>query len=119
MRVTEEQVKELIETDKSVSIFINSANVIVNNYLSGRGLPEDILKQIELYLSAHFVAVSIAGMLRAETVGSVKEEYEESDSAGFSNTRYGRQAVSFDTSGTLKNLGKQKAYIQFIYRDYG
>ena len=59
MRVTGEEVKGIIDTELNVNqilSYITTSNVYVNQRLGNVGLSEDILKQIELWFTAHLIA---------------------------------------------------------------
>ena len=82
-RVTPAEVKAIIATpleDSVIEIWIDAANTIVNANAECIGGDEALLKQIELYLSAHFV-----GMLDASTRGFITEEGIEGFKTKYSN----------------------------------
>ena len=59
-RATEAEVKEIIETDRTdeqVTPFLKAANLLVTDVLTGLGYSDDLLKEIERWLAAHFVAI--------------------------------------------------------------
>lgn len=95
-----------VKSGRDVEPFIESANLIVDENLVGKGLTDKRLKLIELYLSAHLVAVTEErGALVEKEFGDSREEYEIIVGEGFAMTRFGQQAISFDTSGTLADIG--------------
>lgn len=112
--VTDAEVKALIATTRDTTPFIASADLIVSENLAGLGLSDDRLKQIELYLAAHFVAVTEErGGLKSKKIGEASEGYAISG-RGFSLTRFGQQAIDFDTSGTLKGISSAAYTARFM-----
>ena len=113
-RVTDPEVKQIINTDITTDPFITTANVLVNK-IEANGISDSgHLKEIERWLAAHFVAVrdNRAAGLSDFSVGDADEKYLKSSFAltkGLGSTYYGQQAVALDTSGTLVSLGKGRA----------
>lgn len=108
-RVTTTEVNDIfaVETLSDLDTFITTATLIVDEELGSAGLSSNRLKQIELYLSAHFAAVTFEkGGLRRQKVGDAEEEYKilGPDAKGMNSTRYGQQAITLDSSGTLGAL---------------
>jgi len=105
-RVTEDQVRSLAQkSDADASIAITTANIMVDSNLASTSLSEDVLKMIELYLAAHFLCVSVDnGPLASKALGEAKESYHNVYEAGLKSTRFGQQALLFDTTGTLAAL---------------
>lgn len=104
--VTDAEVKALIDTDRDTTPFIDTADLIVSEQLSGKGLTDARLKQIELYLAAHFAAITEErGALKSTKMGDSSDTYDNQAGFGLKLTRYGQQAISLDTSGTLSALG--------------
>lgn len=107
-RVTVPEVKAVITTalsDEDIGVAIGTATVIVDARLGGSGLSEPILKEIERYMSAHFVAirdtreksVSSDGVSVSFDTGKIGE--------GLSATTWGQQAIMLDSTGTLAEQG--------------
>ncbi len=101
-RVTSSEVKGLINTNFDVDPFIATANLLIEESLVGQGLSDVRLKTIELWLSAHFVAVAEErGALTGSDKGNSAETYKIIVGTGLNMTRFGQQAISLDTSGQL------------------
>ncbi len=49
-RVSDTEVKEIIDTTVTTTAFITAANLLVNNVLSDAGHSEELLKEIERWL---------------------------------------------------------------------
>ena len=110
-RVTEDEVKEIIEVDTSITSivpFITVANQLVTSECTDSSLTDAILKEIERWLAAHFVA--IRDMRRSsEKAGTVAENFQHSLGLNLQVTMYGQQACMLDTSGALLALSKGSA----------
>ncbi len=110
-RVTHDEVNDLIATgDKDTTPFIETATNFITDELGSSGLSEARLRSIELWLSAHYTALSIEkGGLKSQTIDDVKEVYAVQDGVGLGGTRYGQTAMSLDTTGILRSLGGKGA----------
>lgn len=112
--VTDEEVKQLIDTERDMTPFIDIADLIVSEQLATSGLSSARLKQIELYLAAHYAAITEErGSLKSIKVGEATDTFDTQAGQGLKLTRYGQQAISLDTSGTLKVMGTQTLNAQF------
>lgn len=114
-RVSPADVKEIIETDladTALHVFINTAHNLVQDALvsTSAGLSNARLTDIELWLSAHYLAVGMERQVQSERVGDEwQATYEGKTDMGLNSTRYGQMALGLDTSGKLATLGKQRA----------
>jgi len=112
--VTDSEVKAVIDTERDTTPFINAAHLIVTEDLANSGHSNDRLKQIELYLAAHFVCVTEeSGGLTSSKVGQASETYGGKFTQGFNLTRYGQQAVVLDTTGALAALAEPTKKAEF------
>ncbi len=114
IRVSVEEVKRIISTtieDSSVYEHTVVASRLVDDLLTGKGMSAGRLRDIELYFSAHLVAVrdQEAGQVVSRDVGGTAAEYGGDLGQALSFTRYGQQAMVLDTSGTLSTVGKVRA----------
>lgn len=113
-RVTDEQVKKVIETDlEDITLFMETAEMIVDEQLTGKGLSDDRLAKIELYLSAHFVTLR-ERQLKSEKFGDASETYQGETGMNLKASFYGQTALSLDTTGSLTNLGNSMAEIELL-----
>ncbi len=111
-RVSEAEVKVILPTSATITALIDIANRYVSKHLgSVSSLTASQLKDIELYLSAHFAAGTVErGAPRFEQVGDSRVSWEFKGGAGLNATRFGKMALMLDTSGTLASLsGKDTA----------
>jgi hypothetical protein len=112
-RVTDTEVKAIIDTEIDTTPFIATANTLVNNLLSDSGLDDTTLASIELWLSAHYVAVRDPRFRSVRTEQHSMEFERGQAGMGIRATTYGQQALELDTSGTLAaQLGRRRAFIR-------
>lgn len=109
-RVIAAEVKEIIDTDKSDQVvddsFIQTATLMVDDALLSSSFSDAKLKQIELYLAAHFLCIAEEkGGIILDKYGDATQEMQEIYSSGIKSTRYGQQALVLDTSGILAARG--------------
>lgn len=115
-RVTNTEVQELVPTEEDCTQYITVANLIVTEELDNAGLSTDRLKQIELYLSAHFAVVTLErGGLQRQKIGDADDTYKAQswDDRGFMSTRFGQQAVTLDPTGKLGAMTKAAVKAEF------
>lgn len=115
MRVTGEEVKGIIDTElneNQILSYITTSNVYVSQRLGNVGLSEDVLKQIELWFTAHLIASTKERISKKEEAGSAKVEYVGTFGMGLTSTPYGQACLNLDTSGELAKEGKLN--IKFI-----
>lgn len=114
-KVSDDEVKSIFDTERDTNPFIDTANLVVSEQLTGKGLSDQRLHQITLYLSAHYAAVTDEkGQLKSEKMGDATDTYETTaNGSGLASTRYGREAMNLDTSGTLRTMGLSSLKAQF------
>lgn len=111
VRVTDDEVKEIIDTSLSdLTVFILVASQQVDR-ISGLGTA--VLKEIERWLAAHFVAIRDKRTSKDNVLDS-SHTYEGKTGMGLEFTRYGQQAKLLDTTGTLAKLGLRKAALTYL-----
>ena len=111
VRVTSAEVAKIIDTDSSTDIdaFIGIATLIVDEELDNTAVGHTVarLKDIERYLTAHFIAFSNreheAQEVRLGAAG-VSRRFDFKKDMGLNNTTYGQTALFLDTSGVLATL---------------
>jgi len=113
-RVTDQEVRDIFETDISdLAPFITAANITVNENLSGQGLTDAALKEIERWLSAH-MATARDPRTSKESMGDASETYQGDSGLGLDSSRYGQMVKTLDPTGRLTSLGKRKAGMWFL-----
>lgn len=96
------QITEVVEGD-NVLQFIEAANVLVTKHLVASAPGDAVLKNVELWLSAHFYAM-YRRRLESGSAGDTSEKYEGKTDMYFEATTYGQQALALDTTGELAKL---------------
>ncbi len=106
-------------TTDQVQSFIKTANLVVTNNLTGKGINSSTLSDIERWLSAHFCC-SRDPVTMEEKIGDATDKYERARAGeGFKGTSYGRNAILLDYTGTLEQVGKRKILVDraFVVSD--
>jgi hypothetical protein len=110
-RVTDSEVRKVAgePTTSDPTLAIRTANNLVEvHFASVSTLSDDTLRDIELYLAAHFLSLSSrGGPLAAHTLGDATERYHNIYAAGLKSTVFGQQAILLDTTGTLAKVADQ------------
>ena len=104
VRTSTDELRKLLNcsAEAEVQVFITMANTTVDTLLGSSTLSDAAFKLIETFLAAHYYTLTNErGALAAETVGDTTERYHNTYSKGFGSTRYGQQAMAFDTTGIL------------------
>lgn len=115
-RVTDTEVKEIYITTVDTTPFITTATLLVDEELVGQGLSDDRLKQIELYLAAHYASLSLEkGGLKRRKMGESEDEFRgpTGSALGLLSSSYGQQAVALDSTGLLGATSKSPIRAEF------
>ncbi len=105
-RTTEELVRGVVEVDDAYDLIphIDNANYLVTAVCLPAGLSEAGMTRVETMLAAHFYCL-MDPRINQEGADTAKAVYEGATSTsggtGLSFTRYGQQALRFDTTGAL------------------
>ena len=105
--------------DATIDTFIALANNVVEVHMSLSGYSAATLKNIETYLTAHYLSVSYEnGGLSSDKMGDSAETYRDlaKSTAGLGQTLYGQQALALDIGGYLGSLasGPLKASFRIV-----
>lgn len=119
IRTSISEVKQIISTslvDGDITAMIDFANKWLNVINWKVTLTEAELKDIETWLTAHFISVSKEKATVKEKVGEASVEYVNEFAMNLASTLYGQTALLLDTSGTLSSLsrGKMQASIRAV-----
>lgn len=120
LRATDEDVKAVLEqgaidiiTDNDIALqpFLETANPIVD-YIDSQDtaniLAVGVLKQMEIYLAAHFYHHRDQP-LQTKSTGAASGTFQGQFGMGFDSTRWGQTAKRLDFTGTLAALDEPKA----------
>ena len=109
-RVTEAEVKKILSTtltNEEITPFLMAANVLVTDILTDESYAEAMLKEIERWLAAHFVAIRDP-QISKEKIGDVDATYQGKTSLGLNHTSYGQQVMILDHHGKLAEIAQSK-----------
>ncbi len=118
-RVTAGAVKEVVPTKLEDSVvlanMIDTANLFIDTHLVPNGThTAAVLAKIELYLAAHFVALTEEqGGLTRSKFGDADESFANIYEQGFKSTRFGQQALAIDTTGILNSIATSRLKAEF------
>ena len=120
-RAKEHDVRAIIDIDEDITNiqpFIKTANILVTEHLGTSTLSDDHLKQIEIWLSAHFIAIRDPRVKQTK-IGDAQDTYQGTIGIGkaLDATYYGQQVKILDTTGTLQNVGKTPAILTSLEPD--
>lgn len=120
-RVTPTEVKAIVSTalaDSIIQVWIDGANTIVTDNSDCIGGDEALLTQVELYLSAHFIAMldpSLKGFVTREKHGVFETSYSNPVTLKnvIDNTTYGTTANML-SGGCLANTSDKASSVEFF-----
>lgn len=122
MTVTVDDVKTIYPTQADLTGYLATAQTLVSEQLSGKGLTDATLDQITIYLTAHFAVIGLEhGGMRAKRMGEASESYKTpgDKDLGLKATLFGQQALLFDTSGTLSAIGANSQSLPALFTVVG
>lgn len=108
---TIEDVQDILDTaldENILAAFINAANAIITDRLTGRGLSAAVLTQIEIWLAAH-LATSREQQAESEDLPDYRVKYQGKFDLGLNNSRYGQMVLLLDSSNSLASAGQKRA----------
>lgn len=95
--VTEDEVKEILDTDlDNLQPFIDTAHLEVQEL----DLSDDRAAEVEKWLAAHFAAIRDK-RVESKSIEGNREDYAGETDMGYNATQYGQQALLLDTSNEL------------------
>ena len=111
-RTTIEKVSAILSSapaDSVVEEFIDSANLLVTEVLgSDTTLSAALKADIERWLAAHMIAVTLKRMPAKAGAAGASIEFLGKTGLGLSSTPYGQQVMVLDTTGSFRNLSDSK-----------
>lgn len=117
-RNTVDELKKIytVHGNRDLTPFLATADLMVTEVLSSHSLSDARLKQIEVYLAAHYATIALdRGGFRKRKMDESEDLYAPiiSSAKGMMSTHYGQQAIALDTSGTLANITVSPIKAQF------
>lgn len=110
LRCTEEEIKAIIDTtleNEQVVRFHQAASTLIDSTLTAEGYSADLLKEIEIWLSAHFLAARDP-RVRKEKFGDANATYQGKDGMGLKSSDYGQRVLLLDFNGVLAAIDESK-----------
>lgn len=114
-RTTATEVKQILDDssllDAIVDAYIIGANALITANLTGSGLSDILMKEIERWLTAHMIACTRERMAAKEGAGGAFIEYTGQYGDSLSSTPYGQMVMTLDTTGAMASLGGKAATV--------
>ena len=118
LRCTVAEIQDTLDTSLSVAqllVCMGTASTLVDTYLASSTLSLALLKEIERYLSAHFVCIREPLFTEARSQGEGFTFQRAKAEGGLKETSYGRQALLLDSTGILEGLGTKRRVVIKLY----
>ena len=118
-RTSAEEVKQIMDnctvSSTIIDEFITAANLTVTEILSNdTTLSTSQKREIERWLTAHMLAVTICKTATTEKLGDASVTYTGKFGQGLASSPYGQMVLVIDTTGKMSNIGKRGASIHAI-----
>ena len=116
-RTTEAEVLAIMDNeliDSQVTPFMTAANLLITKAFSDGNTSDELLEEIEKWLTAHMIASTIAKTTATEELGDAKVKYTGYWGKKLEATPYGQMVQVLDTEGLMGNLGKAGASMYAI-----
>lgn len=117
IRTYADLVQAVIQVDPKIELdpFIAAASSLVDIVAANASFSDDLLQQIETWLSAHIYTIRDP-RTTSERAGPVSASYQSAVALGLNTSHYGQMAMILDTSGTLRglSLGRKKAQVTWL-----
>ena len=106
-RVSDEDVKAIVDTTLATGVFISLAHLLVDELLIGK-YSDAYLAEIERLLAAHYLRIRERREIRISSDGLSTEYERMSLGEGLAATEYGQQVLVLDHKGILRTATIQK-----------
>jgi hypothetical protein len=111
-RVTATEVKQIMDnctiSDTIVEVMIDAANNVITKIYDGDGsMSDDMLKEIERWLTVHRQTAD-------EKLGDAAVKFTGKWGERLAGTSYGQMVLILDVSGRMSQAGKQRATITAV-----
>jgi len=107
--ITAADVRAVYPTDRddaAMAPFLAATEALTDARLVGKGLTTSIFKEVQRWYCGHLLFVADAGLHESLRVEDVTETFTKHKEPGLLGSRWGQQAVAFDSSGTLLGLSR-------------
>jgi len=108
-RISAEEAREIINTTLTsgrIETYILGAAEFIENALSGKGLTEDHLKEIQRWMAAHLIATTSERQLQKAGAGPASATYFGVPGKGLEGSTYGQTVLNLDFTGTLAEMNE-------------
>lgn len=109
-RATEQEVIDILDTtleNEDVTPFLSAANLLVTDVCGNEGYSDNLMREIERWLAAHFLAIRDPRISK-QKIGDADATYEGKTGLGLNHTSYGQQAMILDHHGKLAEVSEAK-----------
>ena len=90
-----------------IDVLIPIASAIVDKVFSGDStMTTDMLKGVEMYLTAHMIASTLERTTSDEKIGDASVKYTGKWGEGLKSTPYGQMVLTMDVTGKMAKTGK-------------
>lgn len=114
-RVTDSEVKAILDTNVDTSPFITAASLLVDRLLDGQGYTTNELKEIERWLAAHMASIRDPNLRSQNVLDAAEVKQVGYLGKGLEFTGYGQQVKLLEYKGILANNdGKAKATLKVV-----
>jgi len=119
-RTTPDEVKQIIDTDLAdtvIDAYISGATEVVTNVLgTDTTLSDELKRNIEMWLAAHFLASTREQQLQKAGGGpGIGVTYQGKTAMGLNATLYGQQCIALDTTGKMMAaMSKQRVSLTAV-----
>lgn len=104
-RTTAAKVQAILEdtiAEGTIEAFISGATLLLDEVFEDETeIDEDLIAEIERWLTAHMITSTISRMARKEGAGGANIEYTGQWGKYLDSTPYGQQALALDPTGKL------------------
>jgi hypothetical protein len=100
-------------SDAQAAPFIAAAENLITSIIT-KSISDDLLADLEVWLSAHMIASTILRMTSEEALGDASVKYAGKWGEGLKSTPYGQMVLILDTTGLLAAAEKRKASIYAV-----
>lgn len=119
VRITADEIRPILDEitadfdDPKIETFISTANTFVNTHLGDKNISEAVLREIERWLTAHFVSCLERQAIK-EKAGPAEQEFSDIFGEFLMSSTYGQTAIGLDPTGTLLEIAQGKKPVKLI-----
>lgn len=114
-RTTPDKVRRILDTDLDnphIEAYIEGANQLVTAILEGKNLTDELMENIERWLTAHMIASTRDREAIMQKAGPAEQRFSDIFEKRLDSTSYGQMAIALDPTGGLFDLSVQRRPIR-------